>query len=601
MASVTSTAATREQIPGTPPEGDARRRAPRRRSGDRGWLLTMPLALWVLLFFLVPIGLVVYSSFKTYATTELGSFTVLPTLTLEGWKDAVLTSDFVAVLWGSAKLGLAVTAITVLLCVPYTYALSFHVASVKVRSILLVATLLPFFVSYVMQVYAWQPMLAESGILHQLSGGIVPVLLRSSVGAYVGLVGYVFPVATLLIYLSMNTIDKRFLEAAVNLGARRSAVFRDVVLRLSLPGIVMGGMLAFVLSFSDLLSARALGSVRTVAGLVRDYQFQAGNTPAAAAVSVVMLIAILLVVLASLPLVRQVAVSGSGVVRAGVAIERGVIGRWWWRFYIAAGLLFVSIPPLILTVYGFFGPQIPVWPIPYLSTRWYTQFFNDPLMLEALMNSLKVSAVVAVVATTLGGLSAYYMSRHQPRWSVGYTVLVLLPAIVPPIVLSLGLMVYFIELGIWGSIWTLAIAHVGMVSVFSMFIIQNRLQQIDPKLEEAARNLGASRLRAVRDIVLPLALPAIVASIIVAGGLSFGESIVTTFLTAQSYTWPAYSLQIVVQATTPLIYAGAGFVYGVALLVLGTILGVTALHSVRAARKAKIAAAAATRRPEEFT
>ncbi len=538
------------------------------------WVLVVPLFVWSVAFFIVPIFFLVRESFFTFVISGEGSVHgVTSDLTLDAWKDHVFTRAFYDIWFFTIKLAAIQTVIVLLVVFPFAYAVAFHGGSRRTQFAIMALTMMPFFVSYLLQVYSWQPVLAQRGILHDVSsnlhdftGGItptIPAFSRTAQAVHIALLAYLWPIAALLMYvLGLNTIDRRLLEASSNLGASAIGVFFDVVVRLSKPGIVMAGMLTFVLSFSDLLAARLLGSVRTIATVVADQQNQAGNTPAAAAVSVAMLLTVLVVILVSFRIMGRVSLTGTAQGAATTNLESTGPVAWFWRAFIAAGLFFVTIPVMSLILYGFHDGGIPVWPIAEFSTKWYDRLFNDQGMLDSIRNSVKVSLAVGVIGTLLGGMAAYYFARFRPRWVIPYTMIVVAPAVAPPLVLSLGLLVYFVELGLWGGLNSVVIAHVGLVGVFCLFILNNRLSQMDPHLEEAATNLGASRVRSIFDTTFQLAVPAIIASFVVAAGISFGESVVTFFLTAVVYTWPAFSLNTQIMNSSPEIYAAGALVYG---------------------------------------
>jgi spermidine/putrescine transport system permease protein len=247
------------------------------------------------------------------------------------------------------------------------------------------------------------------------------------------------------------------------------------------------------------------------------------------------------------------------------------MASWFWRVYIVLGLAFVSLPVVVMGLYSFSEPRIPVWPIESFSTEWYARLFSDEPMLDALKNSVRVSIAVGLGATVMGALAAYYFARFNPPWANFYTIFVVAPAVTPTTVLSLGLLVYFIDLGIWGNLEAVVIAHIGLVAVFSLFIIRNRMSEIDPQIEMAAMNLGAGRLKAIWTTTLPLALPALVASFVIAAGLSFGESLIASYVTATTYTWPAYVLNNIRVNISPEIYASAflSYIGFVVLLLVG--------------------------------
>ncbi|MCH8813580.1 MAG: ABC transporter permease subunit [Chloroflexi bacterium] len=547
------------------------------------WVLVLPLLFWAVAFFLVPIFFLVRESFFTFFATEAGVHGTRSDLTLGAWENHVFTRQFFDIWWFTLKLATIQTVIVLLVVFPYAYAVAFHGGSRRMQFGIMALTMMPFFVSYLLQVYSWQPVLAQRGIFHQVSQdlsnftyGITPVIpafSRTAQAVHISMLAYLWPITALLMYvLGLNTIDRRLLEAASNLGASAWGVFFDVVVRLSKPGIVMAGMLTFVLTFSDLLSARLLGSVRTIATVVADQQNQAGNTPAAAAVSVAMLLTVLIVILVSFRIMGRVSLTGTAQ-GAATTFESSGITAWFWRALIVAGLFFVTIPVMSLILYGFHDGGIPVWPIAEFSTKWYDRLFHDEGMLTSIQNSVKVSLAVGTIGTIMGGLAAYYLARFRPGWVLPYTMIVVAPAVTPPLVLSLGLLVYFVELGIWGGLNSVVIAHVGLVGVFCLFILNNRLSQMDPHLEEAATNLGASRPRAIFDTTFQLAIPAIIASFVVAAGISFGESVVTFFLTAVVYTWPAFSLNTQIMNSSPEIYAAGALVYG-------SLIGIFALAAI---------------------
>jgi ABC-type spermidine/putrescine transport system permease subunit II len=522
-------------------------------------LLAVPLAAWVVAFFVVPLVLLIRESFLTYS-----NFTVSSTPTLRAWKEAVFTRRFLDVWSISFTLAVTQTIVVVVVVFLFVYAVAFHGGGRRAQTLIMGLTLLPFFVGYFMQMVAWKPILSPQGVAHGVLK-FLPPLLGTQSGVHVGLLAYIWPVAALLMYvLGVNTVDRRLVDGAANLGASPLSVFWDVVVRLSKPGIVMAAMLTFIVSFSDYLSAVYLGPpLRTLSALIADDVRLAGDYPSASAVSVVMLATTLFAIALSFRFAGRVSVSS----HISTVSDRGR-SDWLWRSYIVVGLLFVSLPAVSIVVFGFHGPTIPVWPIRYLSVRWYAVVFHDAGMIKALTNSAKVAVAVGTSSTILGGMAAYYFTRYSAKRLIPYTMLVVAPAVAPPLVLSLGLLVYFTQIGIWGSLYSVILGHVGLVAVFSFFIVSNRLSQIDVHLEEAAMNLGAGRVTAFRDTMLPLAIPAFVASFVVAAGISLGESVVSFFLTATTYTWPSYVKNLLAEGPgSPEIFSAATLIYG-ALLVL---------------------------------
>ena len=328
---------------------------------------------------------------------------------------------------------------------------------------------------------------------------------------------------------------------------------------------MLAGMLTFVLTFSDSMAFTILGGVQGVGSALQTY-VQNGDTSAASAIAVVMILTILVVVIASLVL-------GGAQLRIGKATALPETGPSWpWRIYIAVGLAFVSLPVLIDILLSFNANQIPGWPIDNWTGDWYSALSDDEAMKTALTHSVTVGLIVGAVATAVVAAAAYYLHNYRPRWMTSYVLVLVLPAIAPPAVLGFGLQLYFVKLGIWGDLWSVGLAYVAMYSVFCLFIIMNRLNSVDPHLEEAALNLGARRPRAVRDAYLPAARVALVASLVVAAGLAMGESSVSQYLTATTYTWPSYVVNIITFNVSPQIFASGAVVYVATLVALVMIL-----------------------------
>jgi spermidine/putrescine transport system permease protein len=548
-------------------------------------LLAVPLPAWLVVFFVVPVALVVRESFLTYT-----NFRVLEDYNLDVYRETIFTEQFARTWWRTVSFAAVQSVIVLIFVYPYAYALAFHTRG-RTRLFLLALTIAPFFVSYLVQVYAWQIVLAPHGIAHQLSLGLIPSMLRTEVGVRIVLLAYLWPLATLLLFvLGLSNIDPRYLKAAANIGASPVRVFTDVVIPLTRQAIMLVAMLAFVISFSDYLAAVGIGPpLRLLSVPLIDAARIGGDYPTGAAIAVAMMATILAIVVLSFLLTGPAPTREIGFERG---TEPGGWTRWVWRAYLGLGLFFITLPVVVIGIYSFSGPKIPVWPIDSLSTNWYSTLLSHQAMLDSLWNSFKVSVAVGAGATLLGGLAAYYLSTRNPKWVVPYTLFAVAPAVAPTGVLSLGLLVFFSDIGVWGSLWAVVIAHVGLVAVFCLFIIRNQLAQIDDSIEAAARNLGAGKVTAVRDTVLPLALPAIVGSFVVAAGLSFGESLVASFLTSTTYTWPSYISQLVTHNISPEVFASAFLVYVGILVSLAVPLSLFGLFrwldvGVRAHRRAK--------------
>jgi putative spermidine/putrescine transport system permease protein len=163
------------------------------------------------------------------------------------------------------RTALVVTAAAVLLGYPYAYAM--HRAGRRGAALLGALVLLPFWSSPLVRSFAWAALLEENGVVNNLLLGLgvveAPVpLMRNSFGVTVGMTHILLPFMVLPLYAAMRRVDPDLMQAAGSLGARPGAAFRRVFLPLTLPGVLAGGLLVFVLSLGFFIVPAMLGSPR---------------------------------------------------------------------------------------------------------------------------------------------------------------------------------------------------------------------------------------------------------------------------------------------------------------------------------------------------
>jgi putrescine transport system permease protein len=279
--------------------------------GRCGRLLLIGLPfLWLLLFFLVPLLIVVKISL---AKSAIGIPPYTPLVTANGGHLALhaslgnfvlLTRDALylrAYLGSLANAGLA-TALCLVLGYPMAYAIAR--APAASRQLLLFLVVLPFWTSFLIRVYAWIAILQPNGLLNRLllSTGLIHAplpLLNNGFSVELGLVYSYLPFMILPIYGSLSALDQSLLEAAADLGARPWRQFRDVTLPLSLPGIVAGSFLVLVPAVGEFVIPDLLGGPSTlmIGKVLWDEFFENHDWPVAAAVAVVLIAALAVPVL----------------------------------------------------------------------------------------------------------------------------------------------------------------------------------------------------------------------------------------------------------------------------------------------------------------
>jgi spermidine/putrescine transport system permease protein len=235
------------------------RRRRRRLDLTTPGLLGLPLA-WLAVFFLAPIGFVAAYSFDV-----LSLYPGPHGLTLAAWHDFVHSSVYLRLFWKSVKMSLIVSAIIVLLAYPLAYFLA--LSGTKRKYILLLLLIAPFLTSYLLRVLAWKVILGNQGVVNSflfwtgLRSPDHPISqLLYSKFAVMLVLGYIWlPFVALPIFVSLESLDLRLLEAASDLGASRLYAFRRVTLPLSLPGVVAAFLFVFIPTMGEFVTPSLVG------------------------------------------------------------------------------------------------------------------------------------------------------------------------------------------------------------------------------------------------------------------------------------------------------------------------------------------------------
>jgi ABC-type spermidine/putrescine transport system permease subunit II len=168
------------------------------------------------------------------------------------------------------------------------------------------------------------------------------------------------------------------------------------------------------------------------------------------------------------------------------------------------------------------------------SRAWYQDFLNDAQLRQSLFASLEIATVTMVVATLLGSTLAYGLVRSRSRFSGGTNILMLIPLVTPEIVAGVSALLLFTQIGMQLSLATIMIAQSTFSISYVTAIVRARLAGLNREVEEAAMDLGATRLQTLRLITLPALWPAIVAAALLVFALSFDDFVLSFFTTGTS-------------------------------------------------------------------
>ena len=203
-------------------------------------------------------------------------------------------------------------------------------------------------------------------------------------------------------------------------------------------------------------------------------------------------------------------------------------------------LVFLYVPVLFLPLFSLNDSIYIAFPLKGFTTKWYVQMIETENLLIALGNSVKVAAVVSVISTILGTMAARAFTRYRFAGRRPMLGLLVLPLVVPGIILGIALLIMMNYVGIPLSLFTIGAAHMLIATPFATFIMISRLDGFDANLEEASRDLGESGWTTFWRVTFPLALPGIVASLLLTFTESFDEFILAFFLSGNEATLPLY-------------------------------------------------------------
>jgi spermidine/putrescine transport system permease protein len=210
----------------------------------------------------------------------------------------------------------------------------------------------------------------------------------------------------------------------------------------------------------------------------------------------------------------------------------------WAYFALYAAALF--FPLALLAVFSFNDSPALALPWKGFTLRWYEQILKTPQLIASVQVSLVVASISSVLAVGLGTTIAIAVMRYRFPGRSALSLVSITPLVIPYLALAVALLVTFVALGVKLSPATVVVGHTTVAIPYTVIIVAARLAGFDPSLEEAALDLGASRLSVLRRVYLPLAAPAIGGAFVASFILSFDEFYLAFFLSGSDQTLPVY-------------------------------------------------------------
>ena len=201
---------------------------------------------------------------------------------------------------------------------------------------------------------------------------------------------------------------------------------------------------------------------------------------------------------------------------------------WLLGLWTALVMVFFYLPIAILIGFSFNTSRLNIlWE--GFTLDWYAAIWRDRVLVDSLNNSLIVATITTVLAVALGTGGAWLLYRYRFPGLRLWQTLIFIPMIVPEVIMGVSLLILYVVINLELGYATIIISHVTFCFPFVMVAVQARLSGLDPALEEAAMDLGATPAVAFRRILVPYLMPAIISGALMSFTLSLDELIVTYF------------------------------------------------------------------------
>lgn len=238
------------------------------------------------------------------------------------------------------------------------------------------------------------------------------------------------------------------------------------------------------------------------------------------------------------------------------------------RVFLALAYGFLFLPLVLLVLFSFQANRFPGLPLQGFTVDWYVKLWETGTLINALGNSMLVSPAAATAGTVIGFLGAYALNRFEFPGKEILLGVIALPILIPPLILGVAFLGLLARIHLNGTLFSIFLTHVVLVTAPALSIIQLRLSQMPKTLEEAAWDLGATEWQTLRRVVLPFAVPGILGGWLLAFTFSFDEFIIAWFVSGFDQTLPVAIYSILVASIEPTLNAVGAIVFLISALIL---------------------------------
>ncbi|MGY2932940.1 putative spermidine/putrescine transport system permease protein [Bradyrhizobium sp. GM6.1] len=379
-------------------------------------------------------------------------------------------------------------------------------------------------------------------------------MLYNRFGVILGLTHVLMPMMILPMYTVMSSIDQKLVRAARANGASPLAAFLTIFLPLSLPGLIAGVLLVFIACLGSYITPALMGGLSDImiTMAISSQILEQLNWNFGAALSVILLIAVLTILWMGsrfFPIDQLLGFSdgkrGSTVARRELGAKMlmrigsaaNALDRWFpsmggRSIPILASILGVLLllPVLIVAYLSFGASSYFVFPLPGYSLRNYEAYASDTFWVRATITSVRIALMAAGMATVLGGMLAFGLSRGAMPGRGAMVALLLSPIIMPTVIVAVATYFLLARLGLQGTEFGLALGHAVHAIPYVVVIVVANLRDLNPSYERAARSLGAGSWATFRTVIAPLVMPALIVASFFAFLASFDDVVYVLFL-----------------------------------------------------------------------
>jgi ABC-type spermidine/putrescine transport system permease subunit II len=524
--------------------------SPQRRKGLLSFAQGGPFLVLLLLVLGAPFVLLVTYSFR--ATTFLGAGAGP---TLSQYTSIVDSASTLRTCAYSLAVGVIVAVVVTSLAFVLAYAITFRFRR-RWQLVALGLVIAASVASYVVRVYAWATILGTNGVINEalIKIGLIHHPLGFLLFGYFAIVVtmvYVYmPIAVLLVYAAMQEIDPKSLDASRDLGAGRWRTALRVVAPQARVGLMTAFGLTMILACADFVTPSLVGGVRgeMVGSVILSLATTSGDYPGAAALAMFYLVlvlaavALLWVILKMSAKPRVSATRRMDQLAARVArIAPARLARISFS-RIAAGLLLIYLvfPTLVVIFFSFNSGGAVGFPWTGFSLHWYSHLFSEEGFSSAVMTSIRIGLVAVALSILIGVPAGFALARSGSKMAKTLRVGVAVPYVLPGVLIGAAMLTFAIDQGLTLGTTVTTLAHMCIVAPVIILVITARLSGMDPRLIDAARDLGSSPVRALRTVTLPLIVPALLGAALLALAYSLDELIITTFTIGSGTTLPIW-------------------------------------------------------------